>query len=67
MMEVRDYIFLDRLENPSIATGFDSKGRPKAQQESTWQADDKSFTNNIQAQLGLTLFLPLSWKYKLPK
>jgi len=63
MLEVRDYIFWEDLENPSIATGFNSAGRPLAQDPSTWLAGDSSFTNNVQAQLGLSVFLPFSWSY----
>jgi outer membrane beta-barrel protein len=63
MLEVRDYIFWEDLENPSIATGFNSAGRPLAQDPSTWLAPDSSFTNNVQAQLGLSVFLPFSWSY----
>jgi outer membrane beta-barrel protein len=67
MLEVRDYMFLEDLENPSIATGFDSNGNPRAQNQDTWLAPDQSFTNNVQAQLGLSFFLPPTWEYQLPK
>ncbi len=67
MLEVRDYIFFESLENPSIASGFDKSGKPLAQDSSTWLADSKSFTNNVQAQLGLSFFLPVSWTYKKAK
>jgi len=63
MLEVRDYIFWEDLENPSIATGFSSAGKPLAQDPNTWLAPDSSFTNNVQAQLGLSVFLPFSWSY----
>jgi outer membrane beta-barrel protein len=66
-LEIRDYMFLDRLENPAIATGFDSDGNPRAQDESTWLADGREFTNNVQAQFGLSFFLPPTWEYELPK
>ena len=67
MLEVRDYMFLDELENPSIASGFDGAGNPLAQNPDTWLADDLSFTNNVQAQLGVSIFLPFTWEYELPK
>lgn len=67
MFEVSDYIFADELENPSIASGINAKGKPKAQDESTWLAPDSSFTNNVQAQVGFSVFLPFSWEYRLPK
>lgn len=66
-VEVRDYIFFDRIENPTIATGFDAAGAPRAQDESTWLQDGRQFTNNVQAQLGISLFLPPTWDYELPK
>jgi outer membrane beta-barrel protein len=67
MLEVSDYIFFDKLENPGIADGVGSDGRPKAQDESTWLADGTSFTNNVQAQVGFSVFLPFTWEYRLPK
>ncbi|MBW2529067.1 MAG: outer membrane beta-barrel domain-containing protein [Deltaproteobacteria bacterium] len=66
-LEIRDYIFFDRLENPEIVTGFEPDGTPSAQVEDNWLAEDRSFTNNVQAQLGLAVFLPFTWEYRLPK
>jgi len=66
MLEIRDYIFFDRLENPNVITGYDN-GVPKAQNPDTWLNDSRSFTNNVQAQLGISIFLPLTWEYRLPK
>jgi hypothetical protein len=60
MFEVSDYIFFDELENPSVDTN-------NPQDKSTWLAEGKSFTNNVQAQVGLSVFLPFSWEYRLPK
>jgi outer membrane beta-barrel protein len=59
MFEVSDYIFFDELENPSVAAN--------PQDKSTWLAEGNSFTNNVQAQVGLSVFLPFSWEYRLPK
>ena len=67
MLEVRDYIFFDRLENPNVVTGYDTKGVPNAQNPDTWLNDSRSFTNNVQAQLGISIFLPFTWEYRLPK
>lgn len=67
MLEVRDYIFWEDLENPSIASGLNGVGKPLAQDPSTWLAPDSSFTNNVQAQLGLSVFLPFSWSYEQAK
>jgi outer membrane beta-barrel protein len=68
-LEVSDYLFFDELENPLVADGKDPKtGKPLAQDSSTWlDPGGASFTNNVQAQLGLSVFLPFSWEYRLPK
>jgi outer membrane beta-barrel protein len=66
VLEVSDYIFFDELENPVIAKGIDMNGKPNAQDPKTWLGDN-SFTNNVQAQLGLSIFLPFTWEYRLPK
>lgn len=71
MLEVSDYIFFDKLENPTIVDGIDTtgpnKGKPKAQNSDTWLAEGTSFTNNVQAQVGFSVFLPFTWEYRLPK
>ena len=67
MFEVSDYIFFDKLENPAIAQGNDANGLPNAQNPDTWLAEGTSFTNNVQAQLGISIFLPFTWEYRLPK
>ncbi|MEO8184118.1 MAG: outer membrane beta-barrel domain-containing protein, partial [Deltaproteobacteria bacterium] len=57
-LEVRDYVFNDKLENTNIA------GNP--QDTTTWYGETK-LTNNVQAQLGIAIFLPFSFEYRLPK
>ena len=32
----------------------------------TW-VGETTLTNNVQAQIGITIFLPFSWEYRLPK
>ena len=58
-LELRDYLYPEKLESLSV-----SKTNPT--DEKTW-LDETSITNNVQAQLGLSLFIPFSWQYKLPK
>ncbi len=65
-LEVRDYAFVDELENITVAQGKNAAGKDAATDESTWYGD-KKFTNNVQAQVGLAFFLPFSWEYRLPK
>lgn len=68
-IEVSDYIFSDELENPTIdpsLTGPAGCTTPAAQCPDTW-VKGSSLTNNVQAQLGFSIFLPFSWEYRLPK
>lgn len=58
-LEVRDYIFFDKLENTKIEPGAESD-------KSTWYGETK-LTNNVQAQVGVSIFLPFSWEYRLSK
>lgn len=62
MAEIRDYIFFDDLENPSVPLTVAEQQDP-----ANWLSPDASFTNNVQAQLGISIFLPFSWEYRLPK
>jgi outer membrane beta-barrel protein len=62
VLEVSDYIFFDKLENPQIAEGLNAQQDP-----ATWLAEGTSFTNNVQVQGGLSFFLPPTWEYRLPK
>ncbi len=59
--EISDYIFFDELEATSIAEGAEARN------PDTWLEDGSSFTNNVQAQVGLSIFLPFTWEYRLPK
>jgi outer membrane beta-barrel protein len=67
-LEVRDYIYNEQLENLSVATGPVSKPNDPTSPANpqTWLGDN-SLTNNVQAQLGVSIFLPFSWEYRLPK
>lgn len=60
-MEVRDYIYNEELENPEIPALI-SEQRDKG----TWYGDSK-LTNNVAAQLGVSIFIPFSFDYRLPK
>ena len=59
MLEVRDYIFIDQLENLEVDT-------VNPQDQSTWLGE-QTLTNAVQAQLGVSIFLPFSFEYRLPK
>lgn len=58
-LEVRDYVFNDKLENTNIPPGSE-------QDPDTWYGETQ-LTNNVQAQLGISIFFPLSFEYRLPK
>ena len=61
VLEVRDYVFNDKLEN------LDTSPIPEvAKNPSTWYGET-SLTNNVQAQFGAAIFLPFSFDYRLPK
>lgn len=61
MLEVRDYIYQEKLENLTVAAS-----QAQQQNKATWFGDQQ-LTNNVQAQLGISIFLPFSWEYRLPK
>jgi outer membrane beta-barrel protein len=61
VLEVRDYIFLDELENLEIGATT-----PERQDEGSWTGKS-TLTNNVQAQLGVSVFVPFSFEYRLPK
>jgi outer membrane beta-barrel protein len=58
-LEVRDYVFNDELENTIIPSGGE-------QDTSTWYGETQ-LTNNVQAQMGIAIFFPFSFEYRLPK
>ena len=61
VLEVRDYVFNDKLENLQVAR------TPVGQADkSTWYGQT-SLTNNVQAQFGAAIFIPFSFDYRLPK
>ncbi len=62
VLEIRDYIFMDELEN--LAT-FDDP--VQAQDPANWYDSEKELTNNVQAQFGVSIFMPFSFEYRLPK
>ncbi|MCL2726034.1 MAG: outer membrane beta-barrel domain-containing protein [Polyangiaceae bacterium] len=59
--ELRDYIYVEQLENTEVAATQEAQRDP-----STWFGQ-KQLTNDVQAQVGISVFLPFSWEYRLPK
>ncbi len=71
ILELRDYGYMEKLENthnydtdPALA---DESARTAWRQESKNWTDQSKLTNNVQAQIGVSIFLPFSWEYRLPK
>jgi outer membrane beta-barrel protein len=67
--ELRDYIYPEKLEALTIANG--PIGQPtnptSPSNPNTWLQDGVDITNNFQANVGLSFFLPFSFEYRLPK
>jgi outer membrane beta-barrel protein len=59
--ELRDYMYLEKLENLSVALG---KAR---ENPSTWTDQNATLTNNVMAHVGITLFFPFTFEYRYPK
>ncbi len=61
VLELRDHIYIEQLESTTIAGTQAQQSDPN-----TWLGD-KPLTNHIQAQLGVSVFLPFGFEYRLPK
>ena len=59
--EFRAYMWPDQFENEQVAPGT---GRGDS---STWTQSGSTFVANTSIQVGLTLFLPIKFEYRLPK
>jgi outer membrane beta-barrel protein len=62
VMELRDYVYQEDLENLSLAGQSPSQRKD----QSTWYGA-KKLTNAVQAQVGVSFFLPTTFEYRLPK
>src|SRR5439155_6121472 len=63
-LELKDYIYIEQLENEQVAP---TQTGPGSQTDPTTWFGGKPLTNAVQAQLGVSIFLPFSWEYRLPK
>ena len=59
--ELRDYIFLEKLESLDVALGA------SREDEKTWIDANATLENNVMVHLGLTLFFPFTFDYRYPK
>jgi len=66
-------MFFDKIEALSVATGTTTAGpgtpgyANSPLNPQTWYDPSTHFTNDVQLQVGLSLFLPTSFEYRLPK
>ncbi len=73
VLEVRDIMFFDKIEALTVATGSTTSapGTPQYANNplnpATWYDSNTHFTNDVQLQVGISLFLPTSFEYRLPK
>lgn len=63
VMELRDYVYQEKLESIKSISGLTPSAR---QNEKVWYGET-SLTNAVQAQVGISIFLPTSFEYRLPK
>lgn len=61
-VELRDYIYPEELE--SLETSSNEEWR---KDDSNWLDDDYKLTNNVTLHVGVSLFIPFVFEYKLPK
>jgi len=70
ILEVRDLMYFEKIENPNVATGstllpITDQNNPR--NPATWYDPNNHFTNDVQLQLGISILLPTSFEYRLPK
>jgi len=63
VLEVRDIMFFDQIENVQVQPGMAAQSPATGQ----WYDPNSHFTNDVQLQVGLSLLLPTSFDYALPK
>ncbi len=66
VLEVRDYIFVDQLENLGTNPPLETLTQAQRENRESWLGET-SLTNNVQAQVGVSVFIPFSFEYRLPK
>jgi outer membrane beta-barrel protein len=65
ILEVRDYIYNEKLENLQGGDELEAAGLDPLNKD-LW-TDETRITNNVQAQIGVSIFIPFSFDYRLPK
>lgn len=67
-LEVRDYVYNEELEATSVQRPATDPRNIKGtnRDPETWIGESR-LTNAVQAQFGVSIFLPFTWQYRLPK
>lgn len=58
--ELRDYLYMEKLENLQVSLS-------EREVPSTWIDQNSTLTNNVTIQLGFTMFFPFTFDYSYPK
>ena len=58
--ELRDYMYMEKLENLQVSLSARAS-------QSTWIDQNSTLTNNVTVQLGFTMFFPFTFEYSYPK
>jgi outer membrane beta-barrel protein len=76
ILELRDYIYNEKLENDANYDAMFMDIQNDSQRQDArdawrdnagnWMGGSK-LTNNVQIQAGVSIFLPFTWEYRLPK
>ena len=59
--ELRAYPYLEKLENLRVALGQERKN------SKLWLDDSSTLVTNVVASVGMTVYFPFGFDYKLPK
>ncbi len=63
--ELRDYMYLEKLENLKVALG---SGTPGSRTDTaTWIDPSSTLTHNVMMHVGITMFFPFTFEYRYPK
>jgi outer membrane beta-barrel protein len=62
VLELRDYIYPEELESLYAPSNTEER-----EDKSLWLDEDYKLTNNVMLHVGVSIFIPFTFDYKLPK
>jgi len=65
-LELRNFVYPEQLENTAIAPDSQAMCPRCRRSNTTWNGESR-LTDNVMVSVGLTVFLPFSFNYRLPK